>query len=246
MLYSINKPLLVTHKRSLYNSLLENSGLYEKKDSALNEFKDCSINLIKKYLIEPELLNLFEKTKRICKTTERLFVDGITLSKFIYGKKFPSYIGKEQLQLTINNTSKEEKKITPCFNLTGIDMIPKFSEKHLVNFIDDLIEKDSVAKSELLDLFNLYLEYLKLYYKTENFLPEYVPEDYRASNIYYKSTHFLDNICSSWKQVYEINKDWYAILYNTCLTEEEKISLNKKDYNKEVIEKLKNELIGIL
>lgn len=192
----------VGEKDWLYRKLLEQSGLKEKAKGLMELYRELLLDIYKTHIAKPNFLELFEKSRRICKTGMTVNVSGADLGLIPNNSKdeyFPNAL------ITRDDWDPEKKlKITTRITIYFEDDYPKV--KDLQYFGEDVLNKGNYnVPSEKLDaLRNLHIDILNVNYDIENFLIEEFPS--RC-----KWKHFLHYV-ATWGMLYRINPEWYELV----------------------------------
>lgn len=243
--------LFVADKDWLFNELLKKSGLVDKKIEAEKKVYDFVEQLIFDYLLPEDLKSNYKKAKRIIDNNNEILICGYELGMSTKDNdRFPnSIIGIDDYDPKVNDTvqvsrafySKNLPKL-PREILTKEDKLE--TDKSKGYFVFKLRKEylDKIPPIKLDILKRLYMEFLTANYNIANFLIDIYPERRGGVKYQYKTYHFLHNK-TTWGQVRTMNEEWFMMLVENRLSDEDK---KKVITPIDEIEELKKIFTGII
>lgn len=243
----MRRTLTVGDKDLLFTVLRERSGLLERRNEIISNLSQLVVELIKNYVLPKDISTNYNKIKRITKSTKRVFILGSSLGLSDENSEvFPNNIvGMPDYSENKRNRISTELQIS--LNNEELPLIPKEyleSKKNkeslnniYYNYTLDGIFFKNVPKIKLDILKRTFMDYLVVKYEIENFLIDYYPEKLNKYSGW-RTYHFLNNK-KTWGQVKKINEEWFNILIEKQLSEEEKKDLEKDLTLDEEIKELK-------
>lgn len=210
-----NRLFLSTDRYNLYNKLLKDSGLTEKKSYYENIIFDLIYKVVKEHKILPKrLISIYDNadpkntlliSKSYINIDVSLFFSSTTDKCILY---YPNEVLSPKLTEEYKNNLK-----TNYISLTSVYLENNYDDRWIIPF-DDLglfstkRNNRSIFRyisNEELEEFKFYLlKYLYYYFKELNFYIEYG-----------KRHNFLKGKAHTWGDVEKINKDWFAYLVET-------------------------------
>lgn len=217
-----SRRLLAAEREYLYNKLLSDSNINQEIDESLKDLRDYFSFLIRE-ILPSDLVNLFDKSKRISKKFEYFTLCGADLG-ITKGTMFPDDLCSQMIP---DFDIKTRRRISS--NITFYDLDIPYNKIITGSKFNKILDKFPSDKLDILR--EMHLNALKASYKRANFLIDYFPN---CNN--YCSSGFLRDT-RTWKNVKDINEDWFNILANSEAINNES-SIEEED-SVNIIEKLR-------
>ena len=207
-------------RSSLYSVLVDRENFPNRMGSSDKTISDFISELIRKYIIPEEKLEIYKKSKRIFNYKTAISLDLkclwpglLDIGTCVYDYTYPNNIlpkigyikGKNKsIRMKYSFYIKNEDLIIPFFYKTEGSSIFVLGEEEF----DKIPEKDlSILKNLLIDCYDIM-------YERENFLIDH-----------FKHDEFIGDI-KSLKQLKIYNEDWYNIFLEKCIDRENKHNNN--------------------
>lgn len=216
----------------LYSKLLIESKLGDKVHSIEENINEYFCNLVKDYILAPEIRNIYKNAIRIARTREGITIHGSELGLCDNKNYFPDK------KYNIPDFDPNKNYIVNFCHSFDVEEFPdlmiycKYDKLNEGTSIDWYIN-NLVPENKLSILKDLFIELMRAKYDYSNFLSDYIKKGYRYSKV----DCFLAT-CRTWGNVKKINKDWFDILTNG-ITVEEKIQEDKEKSAEELLQDLK-------
>lgn len=235
------RTLTVADKDALFSELFKREKFLDRIDKLMVSLGDYLSDLLKEYVIDKDIVDLFNRAGRIMMDTDTVVVTGYSLGLTDKLNDFPSNI------VTLPDYSNNPE------SRVQVDAIIKFYlTKKIPNVFKNSLTPEDVNKipKDRLDVFKEnFLDILKLKYEKENYLIDYFPDKAQLLNrtgrsYYFGTIHFLHNK-TTWSQVKKINEDWFNLLVElrgSDVRSEEKSDKDNKLTPEEELRELKLEL----
>lgn len=217
--YYNSRRLTTENKEFLFASLLKKEGLIEKDESIMNSLSNYLSEVLLKELIPNDLIVDVNNSREML-----IYKQGEILFK---GSMFDLSDEKDFFPNDIVSVRDYNKNTN--IKVTCSIFIPLSSNIPKLNMIFNIKEDREIIKlipeKCLITIKNLYLELIKNKYYISNFLIDYFPNKANLINRYQyynygtTSIKFLDDK-TTWGQVKKINKDWYNLLIERYLPNE--------------------------
>lgn len=217
-----SKRLTVNDKQVIYNLLLDNSGLKEKRLDIETSIRDYLEKLLVENVIDPEFFKLFQESKRIANKQNLFTIRGKDLN---LTDESTNYFPNNVIKI-VDYDEKLHSKFQMILTVnTNIDFPPEF------RYLDDWVSKIPENKLDILK--DLFIEYCNVTFQYVNFLSEYKSRGWNRQ--------FLPDIVT-WGSLYNKHYDWFKVLYDYSDIRE---LLTKKDKGLSNEEEIKNVLLNL-
>lgn len=243
----MRRTLTVSDKDTLFAVLRGRSGLLEKRNVILSNLSQLVVELIRDHVLPKDISINYDKIKRITKSLRRVSITGSSLGLSEKNNEtFPNDIAGMP-DYSENKRKKISTKLQISLNNKELPLIPeeclesKKNKEYFNNIYDSYILDGAFFKNvptiKLDTLKRTFMDYLIVNYEIVNFLIDYYPEKLNRISSW-KTYHFL-NKKKTWGQVKKINEEWFNILIEKQLNDEEKKDLEKDLTLDEEIKELK-------